>query len=201
MAMITIPFDYDPRRDGESVVPICVNDTDDNGETIFHGWIEAVVPIQDDLRALSGRVLKDVWRVSEITDLAIHLLWHKHGKNLGCHPSFRLYKTAKRMAHSLEDPGAREHLALNIALDSLDQYRMDALVGDSVDTETRYQTNLDIQRFEKELKQTGKRGEFEVYKMLRAGYCWHEIGRRTGENPNTLYYRLRRFARRAADVA
>jgi hypothetical protein len=191
MAVITIPFDYDPQRDGESVVPIYLNDTDDNGETIFFGWIEAVVPIQDNLRALSRRVLGDVWRVSEVTDLAIHHLWRKHGENLGCHPGFRVYRTAKRMAHSLEDPGAREHLALNISLDALEEYRKDAMIGDTADTERGYQTNLDLERFEKRLKELGKGGEFEVYRMLRAGYCWHEIGQRIGERPNTLHRRFR----------
>jgi DNA-directed RNA polymerase specialized sigma24 family protein len=201
MAMITIPFDYDPRKDGESVVPICVNDTDENGETIFFGWIEAVVPLQDKLRALSRRVLGDVWRVSEVTDLAVHQLWRQYGENIDCHASFRLYRAATRMAHSLEDPGAREHLALNIALEALEEYRKDALTGDNFDTETRYQANLDIQRFEKKLKQMGRRGEFEVYRMLRAGYRWHEIGERAGENPNTLYYRFQRIIRKAADIS
>lgn len=200
MAVITIPFDYDPRRDGESVVPIYLNDTDDNGETIFFGWIEAVVPIQENLRSLSRRVLGDVWRVSEVTDLAIHRLWHKHRENLGCHPGFLVYRTAKRTAHGLEDPGAREHLALNRSLDSLEQYRKDALIGDTADTERAYQTNLDIQRFEKRLRQLGKRGEFEMYRMLRAGYCWREIGQRAGEPPNTLYRRFQRLLGRIADI-
>ena len=83
------------------------------------GWIEAVIPIQDKLRAVSRRVLGDVWRVSELTDLTIHHLWQKYRENVGSNPSFRVYATAKRMAHRLEDPGARVHLALNISLDRL----------------------------------------------------------------------------------
>ena len=200
MSVITIPFDYDPRRDGESVVPIYLNDIDDNGETIFFGWIEAVVPIQENLRNLSRRVLGDVWRVSEVTDLAIHRLWNKHRENLGCHPGFRVYRTAKRAAHGLEDPGAREHLALNRSLDSLEQYRKDALIGDTADTESMYQTNLDIQRFEKMLRQLGNKGEFEVYRMLRAGYCWREIGQSVGERPNTIYRRFQRLLGRIAGI-
>jgi hypothetical protein len=200
MSMITIPFDYDPQRDGESVVPIYVNDKDDNGETIFFGWIEAVVPIQEKLRTLSRRVLGDVWRVSEVTDLAIHRLWHKHRENLGCHPGFRVYRTAKRAAHGLEDPGAREHLALNRSLDGLEQYRKDALMGDTADTERGYQTNLDLERFERKLSQLGNKGEFEVYRMLRAGYCWREIGQSLGERPNTLYRRFQRLLGRIAAI-
>src|SRR5271168_4139064 len=131
MAVITIPFDYDLQRDGGSVVPIYLNDTDDNGETILFGWIEAVVPVQDKLRALSRRVLGDVWRVSEVTDLTIHHLWHIHREDTGRNPSFRVYRAAKRTAHRLEDPGGREHLALNLSLDEIEGYRRDAIIGDT----------------------------------------------------------------------
>ncbi len=114
MAVITIPFDYDPQRDGESVIPIYLNDTDDSGETIFFGWFEVVVRLQDKLRALSRTILGDVWRVSELTDLTIHRLWQEDtGRTLGVNPSFRVNVTARRTAHSLEDPRARVHLSLN----------------------------------------------------------------------------------------
>jgi DNA-directed RNA polymerase specialized sigma24 family protein len=199
MAVITVPFDYDPQRDGESVVPIYVNDTDDNGETIFFGWIEAVIPIQDKLRGLATRVLGDVWRVSELTDLTIHHLWRKYRNDLGSNPSFRLYTTAKRIAHSLEDPGARGHCALNISLDALEEYRKNALVGDTADTENKYRTYLDLERFETKLKELGKRDEFEVYMMLKAGYHWYEIAQRVGKRPNSVFRRFRRLLQRIAD--
>jgi DNA-directed RNA polymerase specialized sigma24 family protein len=195
MAVITIPFDYDPQRDGESVIPIYLNDTDENGETIFFGWIEVVVRIQDKLRALSRAILGDVWRVSELTDLTVHRLWRKYRDNLGRDPGFRVYVTARRIAHSLEDPGARVHLALNISLDALEEYRKYA-VGDVNKTERAYCTNLDLQRFETKLKELGKKNDLDVYRMLKAGYYWHEIGQRVGERPNTVYRRFRRLLRR-----
>jgi hypothetical protein len=198
MAVITIPFDYDPRRDGGSVVPIYLNDTDDNGETIFFGWIEAVIPVQDKLRAVSRRVLGDVWRVSELTDLTIHHLWQKYRENVGRNPSFRVYATAKRTAHGLEDPGARVHLALNISLDALEEYRDYALIRDTRDTESAYGTTLDLRRFEAKLKELGRKDEFEVYRMLKAGYYWYEIGQRLGKHPNTIYRRFRRLLRKIA---
>ena len=185
MAVIAIPFDYDPERDGESVIPIYLDDTDENGETICFGWIEAVVPIQEKLRALSRRVLGDVWRVSEVTDLAIHQ---------------RVYRTATRMAHILEEPGGREHLALNLSLDALEGYRRDALITDTADTERGYQTNLDIEWFEKKVREMGRKSELDLYRMLRAGYDWHEISQRIGERPNTLHRRFRRLVRRIADI-
>ena len=200
MAVIAIPFDYDPDRDGESVIPIYLNDTDENGETICFGWIEAVVPIQEKLRALSRRVLGDVWRVSEVTDLAIHQLWRQYREDLGCHPSFRVYRTAKRAAHILEDPGGREHLSLNLSLDALEGYRRDALIADTADTERGYQTNLDIEWFEKKVREMGRKSELDAYRMLRAGYDWHEISQRIGERPNTLHRQFRRLVRRIADI-
>ena len=200
MAVITIPFDYDPQRDGESVIPIYLNDTDDSGETIFFGWFEVVVRLQDKLRALSRTILGDVWRVSELTDLTIHRLWRRYKHNLGCDPCFRVYVTARRIAHSLEDPGARVHLSLNFSLDALEDYRKFA-VGDANEIERAYCTSLDLQRFEARLRELGRKNELAVYRMLKAGYYWHEIGNRVGERPNTVYRRFRRLLQRIVRVA
>ncbi len=201
MAVITIPFDYDPQLDDRSIVPIYVNDTDDHGETIAFGWIEAVVPIQEKLKALTRRILGDVWRVSELTDLSIHRLWRRHRHNLGRNPSLRVYHTARRMAHGLEDPGARAHLALNVSLDALEEYRTSAIVGDAIDTERLYGARLDIERFEAKLRQQGTQDDLEVYRLLKAGYYWYEIGERVGMHPNTAYQRFYRLVRRIADLA
>jgi hypothetical protein len=104
IAVMAIPFDYDPERDGESVIPIYLNDKDENGETILlrmdrsrcsHSG-EAESPVEESSR----RRL----RVSEVTDLAIHQLWREYREGLGCHPSFRRYRTAKRAAHILKIP-------------------------------------------------------------------------------------------------
>lgn len=200
MAIITIPFDYDPQRDGESVIPIYLNDTDDNGETIFFGWIEVVARLQDKLRALARRILGDVWRVSELTDLTVHRIWRKYRSNLGSNPGFRVYVTARRIAHSLEDPGARAHLSRNVSLDALDDYRKFA-VGDANEVERAYCTHLDLQRFEARLKQLGKKNELDLYRMLKAGYSWYEIGERMGERSNTVYRRFRRLLRRIVGAA
>ena len=70
----------------------------------------------------------------------------------------------------------------------------------SKDTEGGYQTNLDIEWFEKKVREMGRKGELDAYRMLRAGYDWHEIGQRTGEHPNTLHRRFRRLVRRIADI-
>jgi len=192
MPVITIPFDFDPHGDGESVVPIYLNDTDENGEKIFFGWIEAVVPIQDKLKALSRRILGDVWGVSELTDITIQHLWRRHRENLGPHPSYRVYRTARRKAHGLEDPAAHGHLAIHVSMDRLEGFRRDALLRDTPDTEDGYRSALDLQLFEKKLNSE----YLEIYRMLKAGYCWHEIGERIGRRPNTIHRRFSRTVRR-----
>jgi hypothetical protein len=75
MPVITIPFDYDERVHA-SVVPICVSDIDAEGSVIHPDWFEyGVLPVADKLRQISRRMLKDVWRVSEITEYAVHSVW------------------------------------------------------------------------------------------------------------------------------
>ncbi len=192
MPVITIPFDYDPQEQRDSVVPIFLTDTDESGERICLEWIDAVVPVQDRLRALSRRVLGDVWRVSELTEITIHHLWHRYRDNVGFNPSHRVYCTARRKAHSLEDPGARVHLGLNLSLDALEEYRRDALVGSDASAEMMFGRSLNLRRLEKKLKEVGASQEFEVYRMLRAGYRWREIGRQLETKSNTAH---RRFAR------
>jgi transposase-like protein len=59
--------------------------------------------------------------------------------------------------------------------------------------------NLDLERFEGKLKKKGKRDELEVYRLVRAGYHWYEIGQRLGENPNTVYRRFQRLIERISN--
>jgi hypothetical protein len=200
MPVITIPFDYDPGKYGDSLVPIFLNDTDVRGDQIFFGWIEAVVSVQDKLKEIARRVLSDVWRVSELTDITVHHLWEKHRDNVGPHPSYRIYKTALRKAHGIEDPGARAHLGLNLALDALEQYKLDALVSDSTDFENLYHRYLDLNRMEARIKGAAKRDEAESYRMLRSGYDWREISRAVGDNRNTVYRRFHRLLKKITDV-
>ena len=54
MAVVTIPFDYEELDDPNSVVPICIEDTDRQGRKIAWGWITAVVPIADRLQRPDG---------------------------------------------------------------------------------------------------------------------------------------------------
>jgi hypothetical protein len=201
MPVISIPFDYDPLRYGESLVPIFVNDTDEQGERICFGWIEAVVPVQEKLRALARRVLGDVWRVSELTELTVHHLWARHGNDLGLWPSHRVYATARWKAHGIDDPGARSHHRLNLALDSLNEYRRDALLGEAKVRIDPARNNLDLSEFEKKLRKYGTEDDFRAYLLLRAGYHWVEIGKEMDQNWNSVYRRFARVVKRISKIA
>jgi hypothetical protein len=95
MALITIPFDYEQREDRDQIVPICVNDVDDNGRKVAWGWIEAVVPIADRAVGIARRVLDDPFRVSELVEPSVHSLSRRHGENYGDQPQYRILRNVK----------------------------------------------------------------------------------------------------------
>jgi hypothetical protein len=200
MPVITIPFDYDPQKYDASLIPIFVDDTDDNGERIYFGWIEAVVPIQDKLRALSRRVLGDVWRVSELTEVSVHHLWGKYREEIGPNPSHRVYSTARRKAYCLEDPGSRLHLGKNVALESLDEYRRDALIAEYVTSNGSIERDYDLGKLESRMRQLGTEQDLVVYQMVKSGYHWREIGDNVQQNPNTLWRRFNRLLKRVRET-
>jgi hypothetical protein len=196
MAIVTIPFDYDPVKYEGSLIPIYLNDTDEKGDQIHFGWIEAVVPIHSKLTALARRILGDPWRVSEVTDLSVHHLSGKYGNDFGPNPSRRVYVTARRKAHGLEDPSARFHLGKNIALDSLAEFQRDALVSSTSDLDGTLDYERSVARLQFKLKEMGTEQDFLVYQRLKSGYHWREIGDEVDENWNTVHRRFKRLLQR-----
>ena len=114
--MVTIPFDYDEKTAG-SVVPICIDDIDSEGNLIHPALIElGVVPVADMLRKIAARVLNDTWRVSEITDLAVHSVWRTDGENFGDAPSLRILNRAHWFAEDLRVGGRRARRKADVKL-------------------------------------------------------------------------------------
>jgi hypothetical protein len=94
MGAIVVPYDY-TEESNFYVIPICIGDIDPDGYPIHRAWVEhGIVPIADPLRKIAGRVLNDVWSVSEITERAVHSLSRKHREDLGDEPSLRVLKRA-----------------------------------------------------------------------------------------------------------
>jgi DNA-directed RNA polymerase specialized sigma24 family protein len=199
MAIVTIPFDYDPVKYGGALVPIFLNDTDEKGRRIYRGWIEAVIPVHERLITLAKRILSDPWRVSELTDVTVHHLWGKYGSEVGPNPSHRVYVTARRKAHGLEDPGARLYLRKNVALDSLADYQRDILLTRACDRDGELDHQRNVYKLETKLRDLGTPQDFLVYQKLKSGYHWREIGDAVDEKPNTVHRRFKRLLQRIKD--
>src|SRR5207244_8220269 len=107
-----IPSDYEE----SGVIPICIRKIDDLGRPVYEGWINAVRPIADPLRALARRVIGNIWQVSELADGSVHALSAKHQDRLGTEPSYQIYAHAKRLARDIAVGGRRARTALDVDL-------------------------------------------------------------------------------------
>lgn len=121
MDIVVIPFNFEELSPAEQskVVPICLTRKDRQGNNIAWGWIEAVSRIQSPLKSLARRLLYDVWRTSEIADLAVQSVWESHGDDFGRRPEHRVYAQAKWYAHDLRAGTQRERRGRTVALDDL----------------------------------------------------------------------------------
>ena len=77
---------------------------------------QGAVPIADPLRKIASRVLNDVWRVSEITERAVHSPSRKHRGDLGDEPSLRVLKRAHWYAENLRAGGRRARRKTEVEL-------------------------------------------------------------------------------------
>ncbi len=116
MAVFTIPFNYDETVD-RFTVPICISDTDEQGNSVHFGWIErGVAPVADKLVQLAGRMLHDKWRASEITEPVVHRISREFGADLGDEPSVRVFHRAQWYAEDLRVGGRRARRKTDVEL-------------------------------------------------------------------------------------
>lgn len=101
------------------VVPICISDVDYEGRIVVPGWIEAVKPIADPLRAMTKAITGDARNVSQVTEESVHSLSARNGDNLGRNPSSRVYASARHRARNLKAGGARKRKGLEIEVRAL----------------------------------------------------------------------------------
>ncbi len=111
--VVVIPWDYIRKP---AIVPICIRTVDANGSSVYRGWIDAVPPIAGPLRALAKNVLGDAWKVSELTEYAVHRLSAKYGEDLGDSPSKRIYSRARWHARHILVGGKRRWTGLEAEL-------------------------------------------------------------------------------------
>lgn len=107
MAVITIPFEYDERTH-PTIVPICIADTDSDGNAVHRGWIDlGVVPVVNRFFKIAERLLADKFRASEIAEYAVHSLSRTHGDDFGDRPSVRVLNSARLYAADQRAGGRR----------------------------------------------------------------------------------------------
>jgi hypothetical protein len=191
MAIVTIPFDYDPLRDAH-VIPICIEDTDRNGYLINRGWFEAVVPIADPLRALTRRVLKDVWCVSEVAEKSLHAVWGSHGDDLGRNPSSRIWSYAQWVALDIRDGGRNARRREQALLSSLLR---------KLRSTSDVQTEVEAEEYRRLLREYfDEHGVSDVNDALDGwlyGSGWIEIAESVDKNPKAVTRRFWRWFNKA----
>jgi hypothetical protein len=196
MALIIIPFDYDETA-ACSTVPICIRDSA-RGKLIHYGWFErGVAPVADPLREIADRVLKDVWRVSEIAEYAVHRLWLKHGENLGNEPSLRVLKRAHWHAEDLRVGGRRARRKADVELftSTLE------LLKDQFDIANHIENVQTLDRLMDQLERLGMHDVREMVPMMLRDCDADELVSRFGRSRNTISQLFYRGMRRAAGVA
>jgi hypothetical protein len=195
--VVTIPFDYDEKSAG-SVVPICIDDIDSEGTPIPLRLIElGVVPVADVLRKIAARVLKDVWRVSEITELATHSLWRTNGKNFGDAPSFRILKRAQMFAEDLRVGGQRARRKADVELFSTTLETLQ----DQYDLTSHLEAKDTLDRLMDQLERLGMDDIREMVPMMLRDCEAEELVSRFGKGRNTISQRFYRGMRKAAAAA
>jgi DNA-directed RNA polymerase specialized sigma24 family protein len=195
--VVTIPYDYDENSAG-SIVPICIDDIDAEGDRIDLALIElGVVPVADLLRDIAGRVLNDRWRVSEITDFAVHSIWRKDHQNFGDAPSLRILKKAHSFAEDLRVGGRRVRRRADVELFTT---TLDAL-QDQVDLAAHLEAKDTLDRLVDQLELLGMDDIREMVPMMLRDCEAKELVRRFGKSRNTISQRFYRGMRKAAAAA
>jgi deoxyribodipyrimidine photolyase-like uncharacterized protein len=181
-----------------SVVPICIGEIDPEGNPIHRAWVEqGVVPIADPLRKIATRVLSDVWRVSEITERAVHSLSRKHHGDLGDEPSLRVLKRAHWYAEDLRAGGRRARRKTEVELFTA---KLETL-QDQFDLISDLEAKETLDRLMQELDRQGLHDIREMVPMMLRDCDANEFVRRFGKSRNTLSQRFYRGMRRAARAA
>lgn len=197
MGVITIPFDYDERRDSY-VVPICIRNTDEEGNVIHPDWFKhGVAPVADPLRGIAKRVLKDVWRVSEIAEYAVHSLWRTHREDLGNQPGLRVLSNAHWHAEDLLWGGRRARRGTEVELFETTLQNLQ----DTVDFVRDLEAKGTLDRILEELHRLGLDDVREMVPMMLHNSNAEEFVQRFGKSRNTISQRFYRSMRRAAQVA
>jgi hypothetical protein len=197
MPVVTIPFDYDEKLN-PSVVPICICDTDPDGNRVDPAWFEfGVAPIAEQLRRMSQRILHDVFRVSEITESALHSIARNRGADLGTNPELIVYAGAKWCAEDLKVGGRRARIGIDVELfaETIDQLR------DEFDVVAAVETRDILDKLVAKATELRMTEAIQMVPMMLRGCEADEYVRLFGKKRNTLTQMFFRNMRKAAEAA
>lgn len=198
MEVVIIPFEYENLSPAEqtAIIPICIKSTDEAGNPIDPGWFEAVARVQDPLRTLAKFWLDDVWRVSEITEAAVHALWSRHGRRLGREPSSRVYAAAKWQARDRSAGGWHSRRRILKTFAELEAVVVERVLVDPKNYGRVYEDDLFFKDLAERLTREGLGDVSEMLKLALDGLTWDEIGRQIGKRSDPCRIRFGRWARR-----
>lgn len=197
MAVFTIPFNYDEAVD-RITVPICISDTDDEGNLVHFGWIErGVAPVADKLVQLAGRMLHDEWRASEITEPVVHKLSREFGANLGDEPSTRVLKRAHWYAEDLRLGGRRARRRTDVEL----FVQTTEALEDQFDLANSVAAQNTLDRLMEQLTELGMEDVRAMIPMMLMECDSHEYQHRFKKSRNAVTQQFYRGMRKAARVA
>lgn len=197
MAVITIPSGYSERTHPK-IIPICINDTDKDGNLVHAAWIShGAAPALDGLVKIAKRLLFDSYRASEISEYAVHSLSRVHGENLGEQPSVKVLNRARLHAVDLRAGGRRARRSLDVelfaeTLDTLEEnydFLADLMATESLDKIVEQLDLLGLDRIK----------EMVPYMLRNAD--GRELSSVFGEKRNTITTRFYRGMRKAAAAA
>jgi len=197
MGFFVVPSNYSEKTH-PSVIPICVADTDSEGNPIQRAWVECgVVPVADPLRNIAERVLREPWRVSEITERAVHWLSRKHHGSVAAEPSRRVLNHARWYAADLRAGSRRARRKADVELYAAklqtfpEQYD---LISDLLARDT-------FNRLMQALDRHGSHDIREMASMMLRDCVAAEFEGRFGQSRNAVSQRFYRGVRRAAGAA
>jgi hypothetical protein len=203
MEVVVIPFEYEHLSPAEqaAIIPICIKSTDHEGKPIDRGWFEAAAEVQDPLRALARFWLYDVWRVSEITEAAVHKLWFLHGHHLGRKPSSRVYSAAKWQAQDLRVGDWQSRRGTLQTFSDLEAAFRQKLLVDPTDYGKLYLDDVFIKDLAEQLSNEGLPDVRQMLMLLLDGYTWDQIGEVMGKRPDPARIRFSRWIKRLVSRA
>ena len=197
VGVVIIPTDFEdwPEDRRKTVVPICIEAHDSNGDLIDPVWFEqGVAPISEELTDLAQSVLGDKRMVSDIAQPSVHKVWNRHRHDTGNKPYARIWRQAQWEAKDQAAGGWRER-RFRIISRSLDEFDRDFpnRAADPRDYARIYHQHMLLESVESSVREEGL---VRVYQLLELGLTWPEIGSELGESSEAIKHRFYRFRKK-----